>query len=87
MRRYNCREVTQLVLEKHDRGLSWREQLGVRFHFLFCRACTRFAQQMLFLRTAARRFADWHGDTQTMLAPVTKERIRHVLRTHRDAKH
>ena len=87
MRRYNCKEVTQMVLARHERGLSWRERIGVRFHFLFCGACTRFAQQMHFLRTAARRFANWHGEAQETLAPQTKERIRHVLRTHQDTKH
>ena len=87
MRRYNCKEVTKLVLERHERNLSWRERLGVRFHFLFCGACARFAQHMHFLRLAARRLTDWHGDARETLAPVTKERIRHALRTHQDAGH
>ena len=87
MRIYTCKEAARLVLESQDRGLSWREHLGVRLHLLFCTACTRFAQHMRFLRTAVRRFAGQHGDaSQETLAPPAKERIRHALRKHQDKR-
>ena len=85
MRIYTCKEAARLVLESHDRGLSWRERLGVRLHLLLCDACTRFAQQMRFLRTAVRRYTGQHVETsQETLAPAAKERIRHALRTRQD---
>ena len=79
---YTCKEVTQLVLEKHERRLSWRERLGLRLHLLICDACTRFEQQMRFLRTVAQRFAERHqAEVQdTVLTPVAKKRIREKLR-------
>ena len=87
MRIYTCKEATRLVLESHDRGLSWRERLGVRLHLLLCDACTRFAQQMRFMRTAVRRFVGQQVDaSQETLAPTAKERIRHALRKHQDKR-
>lgn len=79
---YTCKEVTRLVLEKYQRRLSWRERLGVRIHYLICDACTRFKQQMQFLRQAARRYAERHEaeDTVTRLTPEAKGRILDKLR-------
>ncbi len=79
---YTCKEVTQLVLEKQERRLSWREHLGVRIHFLICDACARFEQQMQFLRKAARYFAERHEaeEQNTVLTPGAKKRIRDKLR-------
>lgn len=87
MRLYTCKEATRLVLESHDRGLSWRERLGMRLHLLFCNACARFAQHMHFLRMAVRRFAGQQMDMpHPTLAPTAKERIRHALRNQGDKR-
>ena len=51
----SCKEVTELVSQGLDRHLSPGERLRMRLHFLICRGCTRFQQQMQFLRTAVRR--------------------------------
>ncbi len=80
---YTCKEVTRLVLEKHERRLSWREHLGIRIHYLICDACARFGQQMQFLREAARRYAERHEteEQDTVLTPGAKKRIRDKLRS------
>lgn len=82
MAMYTCKEVTQLVLERHERRLSWRERLGLRLHLLICDACTRFEQQMRFLRQAAQRYAERHQteEQDTVLTPIAKKRIRDKLR-------
>jgi hypothetical protein len=79
---YTCKEVTQLVLEKHERRLSWRERLGIRIHYLICNACRRFGQQMEFLRRATRRYAEQHEteEQDVVLTPSAKKRIRDKLR-------
>jgi len=51
----SCKEVTHLVSQGLDRRLSAGERLRMRLHFLICRGCTRFQQQMQFLRVAVRR--------------------------------
>jgi hypothetical protein len=81
MRMYTCKQVTQLVLERHERPLSWRERVGLRLHLLICAACTRFAQQMRFLRSVAHRFAARHLEEadKTALPAAAKERIRRTL--------
>lgn len=52
-----CKEVTHLVSQGLDRRLSAGERLRVRLHLAVCRGCTRFMQQVQFLRKAMQRLA------------------------------
>jgi hypothetical protein len=60
-----CRDVTQLVLQGLDRELTWREQLGLRFHMLICQACPRFQQQMVFMRQAMGRWKKYSESSES----------------------
>ena len=51
----SCKDITALVSASLERRLSARERLQVRFHLLFCTGCTRFEQQLQFMRRAFKR--------------------------------
>lgn len=51
----SCKDITALVSASLDRKLSLRERLQVRIHLAYCTGCTRFEQQMKFMRRAFRR--------------------------------
>jgi hypothetical protein len=53
-----CKDVHKLVAESMDRELGFMDRLAVRFHLAICIHCTRFTQNMKFLRAAMRRFPD-----------------------------
>lgn len=76
-----CKQVSQLVSESLDRQLSWRERIGMRIHLYMCNACSRFAEQMRFLRTVVRRFAELHaeGDPEVRLSKAARTRIKRRL--------
>lgn len=78
-----CKEVSLLVSQSLDRRLSWRERLGVRLHLLMCEACTRFALQMRFLRTAMCRVRSDTLPADTRLSPQARERITQALQRGR----
>ncbi len=48
----SCREVTALVLAREDRHLALRERAVIRLHFLVCKACPVFEEQVLTMRQA-----------------------------------
>lgn len=50
--RRTCREVAGLILAREDRELAIAERLAVRIHFLVCKACPNFAQEVRTMRTA-----------------------------------
>lgn len=50
-----CREVSHLVGSDEVRAASLRTRLEVRLHLLMCRACRRYASQLLALGRAVRR--------------------------------
>ncbi|OZB45860.1 MAG: hypothetical protein B7X31_14775 [Thiomonas sp. 13-66-29] len=50
--RRTCREVAALILAREDRALTPAERLAVRIHFLVCKACPNFAQEVRTMRQA-----------------------------------
>lgn len=51
---YSCQEVARLISESYDRKLSLRETLGLRFHLLMCKLCTRYQKQIRLLHSIFR---------------------------------
>ena len=50
--RRTCREVAALILAREDRALDFPERLSIRIHFLVCKACPNFAQEVQTMRNA-----------------------------------
>ena len=50
--RRTCREVAALILAREDRALNPAERLAVRIHFLVCKACPNFTQEVRTMRQA-----------------------------------
>lgn len=55
---FNYKKVTQLVSESFDRKLSFYQRLGMRIHLMMCKFCSRYQEQLLFLRKTARLFSE-----------------------------
>ena len=53
----SCREVTRLVSEGLDRDLAFGERVALRVHFMMCRGCRNFEDQIQQLREAIRALA------------------------------
>lgn len=62
--RRTCREVASLILAREDRALSFPERLSIRIHFLVCKACPNFAQEVQVMRQALDGWKNYrdHGD-------------------------
>jgi hypothetical protein len=52
----NCRQAARLMSDAQDRRLSLRDSIKLRLHLHWCVACTRYQQQVRFLRSALRRY-------------------------------
>lgn len=67
----SCEHATALSSRKEDRGLSWYQNLQLRFHLLFCKYCRRFVRQNKHLSQVLEQ----HGTspeqpTSTAFAPL-----------------
>lgn len=51
-----CKEVSRMLSRMQDHPLSTRERLRLRLHLAICTACSRFAKQIKFVRTALRAY-------------------------------
>ena len=53
----SCKEVTRLISEGLDRDLGFGARVALRVHFMMCKGCRNFEDQMLRLREAVRGLA------------------------------
>lgn len=51
----HCRDTQQLLSQAQDSSLSPLTRARVRVHLWTCTACTRFSQQLVFIRKAMQR--------------------------------
>ena len=79
-----CQDMTRLLSEAMDRPLPVGIRIRMRLHFLICKWCERYKNQLLFLRQALRRDPDKvEGDvttSSTSLSPEAKDRLKRTLR-------
>ena len=54
----SCKEASRLLSQARDRRLGWVEGLKLRAHLALCDFCTRFEEQLRFMREAMRRLGD-----------------------------
>lgn len=46
----SCKEVTDLASRRQDAPLSLRTRVAMRLHLLICTMCSRYVQQLDFIR-------------------------------------
>ncbi len=63
--------------------LPLRKRMLLRLHFLMCKYCERYRQQLLFIRKAVRqhpeRLEGQDSSPTTTLSPEARERIKRTL--------
>lgn len=79
-----CQDMTRLLSEAMDRPHPFGTRVRMRLHFLICKWCERYKNQLIFLRQAIRRHPDkFEGQTgapQTGLSSDAKDRLKQALR-------
>ena len=80
----SCQDMTRLLSESMDRPLPPGIRIKMRLHFLICKWCERYKNQLVFLRQALRRKPDEvEGEaaaSSTALSPEAKDRLKQILR-------
>jgi hypothetical protein len=54
--RISCKDASRLISQLQDGDIPLSQRLRIRLHLLLCDACTRFEQQVRFLRAALRNY-------------------------------
>ncbi|MBD0316381.1 MAG: zf-HC2 domain-containing protein [Nitrospiraceae bacterium] len=78
-----CQEMTRLLSDEMDRPLPWKTRAKMRLHFLICKWCERYKNQLRFLRQAVRRHPEQisSDDPATpSLSSEAKDRLKRTLR-------
>jgi hypothetical protein len=81
-----CREATRLQSDALDKSLPWRQRFGLFLHLLICKWCRRYGRHLGFLRTAAKKCAEFETEPPERLSPAARERIRQALNKETDGR-
>lgn len=85
----DCRSTVPILGEMLDRKLPLRERISVRVHLFTCKACTRYLEQITFLRDAMRKHSEtleqFAETLPDQLRPEIKERLKEIVRARVEA--
>ena len=81
----DCKSTVPVLGEMLDRKLPLSERLSIRLHLFTCKYCTRYFEQIKFLRDAMRKQAENAENSPDRLRPEIKERLKEILRERVDA--
>ena len=78
---FNCKKVTYLVSESLDHKLPFYQRLGIRLHLFMCEFCSRYREQLFFLRKTFRLYAETPKDLDLSikLSPEAEEQIKQSI--------
>ncbi|NOR81079.1 MAG: hypothetical protein GQ529_09665 [Methyloprofundus sp.] len=77
---YKCKEIIELTSQNMDSSLSWYIRLELKAHYLMCKTCHRYAQQLQFMNRALEAF-EGHGPINNcQLSDNVKQRIAEKMR-------
>ena len=77
---YKCKEIIELTSQNMDASLSWYTRLEMRAHFLMCKTCHRYAQQLQFMNKVLGAFEDYAPTENCQLSDDAKQRIAKKMR-------
>ena len=70
---YKCKEIIELTSHNMDASLPWTTRMQMQLHFLICKTCRRYAQQLLVIQKALGGIDDHTASSQ--LSVAAKQRI------------
>ncbi len=75
----SCKEVARLASESQDRSLRLGEWLSMRLHLLRCNMCSRYVNQLKFLKQACAGADEQQSGGEARLTEDARQRIRKRL--------
>ncbi len=84
---FNCQSVARLVSESMDHKLSPGRRLGVRFHLLMCRHCSRYQKQLHFIRRLFSSQSSFKSESSSVtMDKSAKKRLRQIVSKSNQSK-
>lgn len=60
--RRTCREAAALIIAREDRALGIPDTIALKLHLLACKACPKFENQVLTMRSAMGQWRQYKDD-------------------------
>ena len=81
---YKCKEIIELTSQNMDSSLPWYTWLEMKAHYLMCKTCNRYAQQLQFMNRALEAFEERVPINNCQLSDNAKQRIAEKMREEKE---
>lgn len=71
---FNCKDISYLISRSMDKKLPFSTRLGIKFHLMMCKLCSRYEKQLLILQSAFKE------ETIIPLPKPIKKKIKAALK-------
>jgi hypothetical protein len=79
----DCHKMTRLVSQSMDHRLPFSTWARMKLHYIICIWCERYAEQIAFVKDAARGFAENSGNAGVeTISPERKKRLQTDIVSH-----
>ena len=76
----NCKEIIKLASQQQNAQLPWKTKIRFRLHLLMCKTCTRYVDQLAFVKKTVSKLDEQIQNTEDLkLSADAKARIRDVI--------
>lgn len=72
---YKCKEIIELTSQNMDASLPWYTRMEMSLHFLVCKTCSRYAQQLQFMTKALGALESHMPTENCQLSDNARQRI------------
>lgn len=69
---FSCKQIAEKISESMDRKLPLSQRIGIRFHLMMCTLCTRYQEQLFFIRETLRA-SDGSEESSTPFYTLSSE--------------
>jgi len=83
---YKCKQIVELISQGMETKLPWMTRLEMKLHFLMCKTCKRYAQQLAFIHQALGRVDKANHTENCQLSTQAKQRIAQKLQQAQQSK-
>ena len=77
---YKCKEIIELTSQNMETSLPWYTRFEMKAHYLMCKTCNRYAQQLQFMNKALGAFEGHVPTENCQLSDDAKQRITKKMR-------
>ena len=83
---HKCKQIVELTSHNMDTSIPWYTRMELKVHYLMCKTCRRYAQQLQFISNVMARLEARQTPENGQLSEDARQRIAEKMRQVKHVK-